>query len=109
MKSRLDYNIHSHTRRCGHAVGEDYEYIDAAIEAGIKQLGFSDHIMLLAFPRKAFAETIVNSANTSPRSTTSRTSTKAKSISASALRPNGMATSSKTITVICVPVLTWIT
>lgn len=52
MKSRLDYNIHSHTRRCGHAVGEDYEYIDAAIEAGIKQLGFSDHIMLPGVPQE---------------------------------------------------------
>ena len=46
MKSHLDYNLHSHTARCGHAIGLDYEYIDAAIEAGIKHLGFSDHIML---------------------------------------------------------------
>lgn len=36
-------NYHTHTMRCGHAVGEDREYIEAAIKAGIKILGFSDH------------------------------------------------------------------
>jgi histidinol-phosphatase (PHP family) len=42
-----DYNIttnfHTHTTRCGHASGEDREYVEAAIKAGIKHLGFSDH------------------------------------------------------------------
>lgn len=36
-------NWHTHTSRCGHAVGTDEEYVLAAIEAGIKTLGFSDH------------------------------------------------------------------
>lgn len=36
-------NWHTHTSRCGHAVGEDEEYVLAAIQAGIKTLGFSDH------------------------------------------------------------------
>lgn len=36
-------NYHTHTYRCGHAGGEDYEYVEAAIKAGIKTLGFSDH------------------------------------------------------------------
>lgn len=36
-------NYHTHTKRCGHAEGEDKEYIEAAIKAGIKELGFSDH------------------------------------------------------------------
>lgn len=36
-------NYHTHTKRCGHAKGEDREYVEAAIEAGIKILGFSDH------------------------------------------------------------------
>lgn len=36
-------NYHTHTKRCGHAVGEDREYVEAAIESGIKVLGFSDH------------------------------------------------------------------
>lgn len=40
------YNLHSHTFRCGHAFGQDYEYVEAAIKAGYKQLGFSDHVML---------------------------------------------------------------
>lgn len=37
------YNLHTHTVRCGHAVGTDREYVEAAIEGGIKVLGFSDH------------------------------------------------------------------
>lgn len=36
-------NFHTHTFRCGHASGLDYEYVEAAIEAKIKYLGFSDH------------------------------------------------------------------
>lgn len=36
-------NYHTHTKRCGHAVGEDREYVEAAIDAGIRILGFSDH------------------------------------------------------------------
>lgn len=39
----IDYNLHTHTKRCGHALGEDEEYVLRAIEAGIKVLGFSDH------------------------------------------------------------------
>ena len=37
------YNYHCHTKRCNHATGEDREYVEAAIQAGIKVLGFSDH------------------------------------------------------------------
>ncbi len=37
------YNYHTHTVRCHHAVDSDEEYIEAAIKAGIKYLGFSDH------------------------------------------------------------------
>ncbi len=40
----MDYNYHTHTERCGHANGEDEQYVLAAIEAGFKVLGFSDHI-----------------------------------------------------------------
>ena len=36
-------NWHTHTSRCGHAVGTDEEYVLAAIQAGLKTLGFSDH------------------------------------------------------------------
>lgn len=36
-------NWHTHTNRCGHAVGEDEEYVLAAIRGGLKTLGFSDH------------------------------------------------------------------
>ena len=39
----MKYSYHTHTARCHHATGEDEEYVKAAIDAGIKVLGFSDH------------------------------------------------------------------
>lgn len=39
----MKYNFHTHTKRCGHAVGEDEEYIVSAINNNYKVLGISDH------------------------------------------------------------------
>lgn len=36
-------NYHTHTTRCNHAVGTDREYVEAAIAAGVRELGFADH------------------------------------------------------------------
>lgn len=36
-------SYHTHTPRCHHAVGDERAYIEAAIAAGVKVLGFSDH------------------------------------------------------------------
>ena len=36
-------NYHTHTFRCGHAVGAEAEYASAAATAGLRILGFSDH------------------------------------------------------------------
>ena len=36
-------NDHTHTSRCGHARGEDREYVEHAIASGMRVLGFSDH------------------------------------------------------------------
>lgn len=36
-------NYHTHTTRCGHASGTEREYVEKAIERGLKILGFSDH------------------------------------------------------------------
>jgi len=36
-------NYHTHTTRCNHAVGTEKEYVEAAIQNGLKVLGFSDH------------------------------------------------------------------
>ena len=36
-------NYHTHTSRCGHASGEDREYVEKAIELGFRELGFSEH------------------------------------------------------------------
>ena len=37
-------NYHTHTFRCGHAEGEDREYIETAIARGLRVLGFSEHV-----------------------------------------------------------------
>lgn len=39
----MKINLHTHTPRCNHAVGTEREYIERAIQAGIKTLGFADH------------------------------------------------------------------
>lgn len=44
-----DYNFHTHTTRCGHAVGSDRDYVLKAIEGGITTLGFSDHTYIKDF------------------------------------------------------------
>jgi len=36
-------NYHTHTYRCGHAEGNEREYVECAVKAGLKTLGFSDH------------------------------------------------------------------
>ena len=45
----MKVNLHTHTIRCGHASGEDREYIENAVKGGIEVLGFSDHAPF-AFP-----------------------------------------------------------
>ena len=37
-------NYHTHTYRCGHAVGEDRQYVETAIRRGLQVLGFSEHV-----------------------------------------------------------------
>jgi len=39
-----DFNYHTHTKLCKHAIGEMEEYVVKAIENGFNTLGFSDHI-----------------------------------------------------------------
>lgn len=36
-------NYHTHTWRCGHAEGSEQNYVQRAVKAGLKVLGFSDH------------------------------------------------------------------
>ena len=49
---KLDYNFHSHTTRCGHAGGLDEHYVQSAILAGFKHMGFSDHAYILNYEEK---------------------------------------------------------
>ncbi len=37
-----DYHIH--TARCGHATGKMEQYVERAVAAGLKEIGFADHI-----------------------------------------------------------------
>jgi histidinol-phosphatase (PHP family) len=39
----VDVDHHSHHRRCGHAVGEIEEYIQAALALGFEEIGITDH------------------------------------------------------------------
>jgi histidinol-phosphatase (PHP family) len=40
----LDYHVHS--RLCGHGVGELEEYVQYAIQSGLPEMGFSEHVYL---------------------------------------------------------------
>ena len=40
----MNFNLHTHTYLCRHASETPEEYVLAAINRGLKQLGFSDHI-----------------------------------------------------------------
>ena len=42
----ISCNYHCHTKRCGHAIGEDEEYVEEAIAGHYDVLGFSDHVIL---------------------------------------------------------------
>lgn len=42
---KLDY--HLHTSLCGHATGDMRDYVEAALDKGLDQVGFSDHLPLL--------------------------------------------------------------
>lgn len=42
----LDYSLHSHTYRCGHALGDIEDYVKLAIKNGFKYYGISDHVFL---------------------------------------------------------------
>ena len=44
MMKILKNNYHTHTFRCGHASGQDEDYVLEAIHHGMDSLGFSDHI-----------------------------------------------------------------
>jgi len=39
----MKFDLHTHHKRCGHAIGEISEYIQAAIDAGMHAIGISDH------------------------------------------------------------------
>jgi histidinol-phosphatase (PHP family) len=44
----VDYHVH--TARCGHASGAMERYVEHAIEAGLSELGFSDHLFMYWLP-----------------------------------------------------------
>ncbi|HEX9015103.1 MAG TPA: histidinol-phosphatase HisJ family protein, partial [Chloroflexota bacterium] len=44
----VDY--HSHTTRCGHATGTMEQFVERAIQGGLAEFGFSDHVPLYFLP-----------------------------------------------------------
>ena len=48
MIDLVDY--HNHTARCGHAEGTMEQYVERAIELGLAEIGFSDHLFLYFLP-----------------------------------------------------------
>ncbi|MGE5674762.1 MAG: histidinol-phosphatase HisJ family protein [Mycobacterium leprae] len=48
LNNIVDYHVH--TSRCGHATGRMAEYVEAAMAAGLAELGFSDHIPMYWLP-----------------------------------------------------------
>jgi histidinol-phosphatase (PHP family) len=44
MSGGSDYHVH--TQLCGHAVGEIEQYVERAIEVGLAEIGFADHLPL---------------------------------------------------------------
>ncbi|HEX8966569.1 MAG TPA: histidinol-phosphatase HisJ family protein [Chloroflexota bacterium] len=44
----VDYHVH--TARCGHASGAMERYVEQAIQAGLTELGFSDHLFMYWLP-----------------------------------------------------------
>lgn len=44
----VDYHVH--TARCGHASGAMERYVEGAIQAGLTELGFSDHLFMYWLP-----------------------------------------------------------
>ncbi len=46
----VDGDHHTHTKRCGHAVGETREYIEAALAAGLRSVAVTDHVPMFWLP-----------------------------------------------------------
>lgn len=49
----IDYHIH--TKLCGHATGEVEQYVERAIEIGLTEIGFSDHLPFVDHERPGLA------------------------------------------------------
>ena len=48
MRGLPDYHVH--TFRCGHAGGASREFVERALELGLSEIGFTDHIPLYFLP-----------------------------------------------------------
>ncbi len=42
----INKDYHIHTKRCKHARGESYEYVETALQKGLNEIAFTDHIPL---------------------------------------------------------------
>jgi histidinol-phosphatase (PHP family) len=64
---RYPCDTHTHTARCGHAVGADFEYVETAIAAGVDVLAMTDHVPMYWLPESERKPNLAMAADELPR------------------------------------------
>ena len=60
-------DTHTHTSRCGHAVGRDEEYVEVAVAAGLAAIAVTDHLPFYWLPRERHDPTLAMAPEELPR------------------------------------------
>lgn len=60
-------DTHTHTARCGHAVGRDEEFVEAAIAQGLAAIAVTDHLPFYWLPRERHDPTLAMAPEELPR------------------------------------------
>jgi histidinol-phosphatase (PHP family) len=60
-------DTHTHTARCGHAVGRDEEFVEAAIAQGLAAIAVTDHLPFYWLPRERHDLTLAMAPEELPR------------------------------------------
>jgi histidinol-phosphatase (PHP family) len=60
-------DTHTHTARCGHAVGRDEEFVEAAIAQGLAAVAVTDHLPFYWLPRERHDRTLAMAPEELPR------------------------------------------
>lgn len=60
-------DLHTHTFRCGHAVGQEEDYVKKAVALGLSAVAITDHIPFYWLPREAHDPTLAMALEELPR------------------------------------------